>query len=65
MKYKMWETFNINICIDWASDVAKAELEKEIEWFIEWLSWFEYFELNIDKIHWDKTFNLRSVNLKN
>jgi len=62
MQYKMWTTYNINICLDWASDDAKAELEKEIQGFIEWLTWFKYYELNIDQIHWDRNFNLRSVN---
>lgn len=57
-----WASYSINIAIDWASDAAMVDLEKEIEKFIEWLSSFEYYELNIDKIHWDRNFNLRSVN---
>ncbi len=61
---KMWTEYRINICTDWASDVAMWELEKEIEEFITWLTSFQYFELVIDKINEDRTFNLRSINNK-
>ena len=64
MSYKMWASWNINICTEWASDTALAEAEKEIQEFIEWLTSFEYFELTSDIINWDKTYRLRSVNNK-
>lgn len=60
-KYKLWTTYNINICIDWASDIAKKELKQEIEEFINGLCVFEYFELNLDKINWDRNYNLRYI----
>jgi len=61
---KLWTTWSIDIVIDWASEIVLAETEKEIQEFIEWLTGFEYFELNIDKINWDKNFRLRSINNK-
>lgn len=64
MKYSIWTDWNIEICIDGSSDAALSELEKEIIDFIEWLSAFEYFEQNIDKINWNISYRLRSINNK-
>lgn len=61
-KITRWTSWNINIAIDEASDITLAETEKEIQKFIEELTGFEYYELVIDKINWNKDFNLRSVN---
>ena len=63
MKYSAWTTYSVNMAIDRLSDDYKAILEKQIEEFIEnlWIeNDLEYYELCIDKIHWDKFYNLRA-----
>lgn len=61
-KYNIWTSYTINFCIDWVSEKAVEELEKNIQDFIKEQSAFEYFEYIEDKTNWDKSHHLRTIN---
>jgi len=53
---------NINILLEWASDIACAELEKEIEEFVEWLISFNHTETIFNFKDKTKLLKLESIN---
>ena len=58
---KNLNTYSINFYINWASEKAIEELEKNIQDFIEEQSAFVYSEYKENKTNWDKTYSLISV----
>ncbi len=55
-------TYTILIDISQASEPAIAELEKEMQWFIDWLTAFTETELRINRQTLNRTHLLESIN---